>query len=471
IVACAVADQMSGADYALTDAEEEQDAGELGDGHPDHSSETPHGDEEDSTSSAVLPQNSPSGSQSAIGGTPQQRTDDLFECVVERTDSKKDHIETAHGARAQGKASGRGGSGADSHLRTDLSEEALTETLMEMIDAQDRQWQKELDLRDLAVYYHLRGQKDGSSLNKMKQTQHGLKAIVEYLEEENLLSTAPDSESIMLTARAMDLLLEQVISKILSGKQIENLIGLGATRLSEHGRDTRRYRVGDVFKNISIRHTLKELARQRKTPVEIGRRDIRVFIREKERVQSDIVLCIDSSSSMGYHNKLLYARMAASGLAKSALAKGDRIGVVTFNNLGHEVISPVEDRQDIFERIISLAPGGNTNIGDGIKCAADLLMKERNHNQKFIVLITDGEATAVSADSYKRASRGVDSRVSERDILSQARKAAVKGIKTSVIHCTVAGADHQAFVKNIARMGSGRVIKVTSLDKLRELMA
>jgi Mg-chelatase subunit ChlD len=180
---------------------------------------------------------------------------------------------------------------------------------------------------------------------------------------------------------------------------------------------------------------------------------------------------------MGYHHKLLFARLAASGLAKSALKKGDRIGVVTFNDLGRAVIPLTEIKEDIFEHIIELTAGGNTNIGDGIKCAAEMLMRERNHNQKFIVLITDGEPTAISSDSYarvnsyERVNRNAEGKMSEKDILTQTRKAATKGIKTSVIHCTRGGGNHRAFVKNIARLGAGRVIKITSMDDLRALMA
>lgn len=341
---------------------------------------------------------------------------------------------------------------------------------MEMMDAKDRQWQKELGTGDLMVYYHLRGKRESEPLNKMKQDKHGLKAIVDSLEEEDLLKSSSDTGNLALTPKAMDVLLEQLISKILSGRGLEHLIGYGATRLSEHSRDTRRYRVGDVFRDISIRHTLKELVKQHKQPSQISRHDIRVFIKEKKRLQSDIILCIDSSSSMRYHHKLLFARLAASGLAKSALKKGDRIGVATFNDLSSAVIPLTEIKKDVFEHIIELTAGGNTNIGDGIKCAADMLTRERNHNQKFIVLITDGEPTAISSDSFARINRKADCKMSEKDILLQARKAAIKGIKISVIHCTQRRANHHGFLKTIARMGMGRVINITSLDELRALM-
>jgi len=457
---------MEDAELIADGKEIEQESGDMeAEFSPDAFGDNEHDDQ----ASALLPDSLAPHTQEAV--EQEFKSNELFEYVIKRADQNKEHLKTDRGDKPQGKRKGQTTQKNTSRLKTEISEEDLVETLMEMIDAQDKQWKKQLETRDLSVYYHVWGKRDTKPLNKMKQEQYGLKAIVDFLEEEDLLKSISNTENLALTPKAMDVMLEQLISKILSGRQIEHLIGYGATRLSEHSRDTRRYRVGDVFKDISIRHTLKELARQHKQPSEISRHDIRVFIREKERVQSDIILCIDSSGSMGFDHKLFFARLAASGIATSALKKGDRIGVVTFNNLGRAVVPLTEIKEDIFKHIIELIAGGNTNIGDGIKCAAEMLMRERNHNHKFIVLITDGEPTAISYNSYARMTHNDGGKISEKDILVQARKAAMKGIKTSVIHCTKADGNHRGFVKNIARMGMGRVIKVTSLDEIRALMA
>ena len=391
--------------------------------------------------------------------------------IVNEFEDGEEQRKPVNGKRSQKNRNLGKTSSAFSQLQSTVSEEELAKTLMELMDARDKQWQKQLDIRDLHVYYHVKGEQDSKKISQMKQDYYGLRAIIDYLAERGMLTSEDTTGSFSITHHAMDMLLEQLVSKILNGREIEHLIGYGKTRISSNKKATRRYRLGDVFKDISIRHTLRELARQKKQLSDISRRDIMVFIKEKQRIQSDIVLCIDSSSSMRYHQKLSFARLAASGLVKSALKKGDRIGIVSFNDLGREIIPLTEKKEEIFKHIVDLDAGGNTNIGNGVKCAADLLLKERNHNQKFIVLITDGEPTAISSEAYKRSRPGTDKTMTEEDILIETRKAMVKGIKTSVIHLRDFKTDGYKLIKNIARVGRGHVIKISSIDQLRALMA
>ena len=59
--------------------------------------------------------------------------------------------------------------------------------------------------------------------------------------------------------------------------------------------------------------------------------------------QLDIAICVDVSASMKDHAKLRYAKMAIAELAKAALAKQDRVGIVSFSNLG-QVVVPLTDK-------------------------------------------------------------------------------------------------------------------------------
>jgi Mg-chelatase subunit ChlD len=233
----------------------------------------------------------------------------------------------------------------------------------------------------------------------------------------------------------------------------------------------RRYNSGDAFRDISVRHTLKEVARQRKELTDVRRSDFRVFMKQRRKQQSDIVLCLDTSGSMGFHHKLMFARLAAIGIAKAAVENGDRVGVVAFDN-ATQTILPItaKDKESIVDYISQLFARGNTNIGDGIRCATDLLSQGKSQNQKYIVLVTDGQPTAISQQTFERLKVQSEKDLTEESAVMETRKAAARGIKLSVVHVANRNEPSGEFIRSLARAGRGKVRRMSGLEDLGTIM-
>jgi len=359
---------------------------------------------------------------------------------------------------------------AAAYLSSPTADKELARTSFELMDAQDRHWAEKLNFPDTHVYYHIKGTSEGKDLSPPKRNYHGLKMLIDTMKREGILQTLPKESTFVLTADALNLLLESMIPRSKKGKELTDIIIGNKTMPSEHTRDIRRYSPGDVFRDISIRHTLREIAKQKRKPNEIQRSDLRVFMRQPRKLQSDVVLCIDTSGSMGFQHKLTYARLAAGSLIRTLLKRGDKIGIIAFDDLGRIVLPVTTDKNDLMKCISGIHAGGNTNIGDGILCAAQLLLKPRSQNQKYIILITDGLPSAISQDAYNQLSSIGGKDLTEEYAILETRKASTRGLKTSVLHITQADEAGKDFVKAVADAGNGEVTRVRFIEDLGLVM-
>ena len=351
----------------------------------------------------------------------------------------------------------------------------LSETMMELMDVQDKQWQKEINFEQMYIYYHIKSTSGEKELSPTKRDYYGLKILIDDLKEEGILKETPWGEGVTLTGQALNKLLEYLTAMAVKGKELQDRTNLGRTQPLERTHDVRKYSQGDVFEDISVRHTLKEIIKQKKRLSDIRRSDIRVFMKQRHKLQSDVVLCVDASGSMGYRYKLAFARLAAAGLAKAALERGDNVGIVTFDNFGKTVMPLTNKKEAVIDFIAGLTAGGSTNIGDGIKCATRLLLHRPSKNQKYITLITDGKPNAILEKVVSKLEplKGKDS--SEEYAIFETMKAASKGIEVSVVHVIDGGNTGDdpgdEFAENVTKAGKGQIRRVSSLDDLSPIMS
>ncbi len=353
---------------------------------------------------------------------------------------------------------------AASQLESQMSGKELAETVIELMDAKDKQWGKEVSHEQMFVYYHIKGTREEKQLSTAKQSWHGLKVVLDYLEKRGILRVATPKKCFALTAEAMDTLLEHVTTKARRGRELKGMIDGVKAQVSEREHDIRRYCLGDVFRDISVRHTLREIARKKKNLSDIDRRDFKVFLKQPRRLQSDIILCVDSSGSMGFHQKLIHARLVAAGLVRAAVENGDRVGLVTFDDFGRTTMPLTDKSEELFNYIATINAGGNTNIGDGIRCATQLLLRKPSRNRKYIVLVTDGQPTAISQEAFNKFEHTKEKDLTEEYAILETRRASSCGVKTSVIHITEGKKLGEGFAKNIAKVGGGQVRKISCLD-------
>ncbi|MBP1721828.1 MAG: von Willebrand factor type domain [Deltaproteobacteria bacterium] len=302
--------------------------------------------------------------------------------------------------------------------RTRLSAQAENELIAEMMDFQHQGRSESTSLEDLYVHYAV-GEKKGLKIDSKKVDYDRLKIMVHELEKSGVLKLTGEQKRFALSHLSLEKLLKGLIQRQ-KGQMLEKRAFKREHEVDKT--DVRRYQRGDVFKSISIRHTLRRVLRKGKTIDDINSTDLRAF--EKKPVnQLDIAVCVDISASMKEGGKLRYAKMAVAELAKAAMDKGDRMGIIAFSNLGEVVASLTDKLQPLMEATMTLRSEQYTNIGNGLRVARRMLQKDRNSNAKLVILITDGEPNAALSEESRGA--GYHMRVAEfsRETTMEAKRA------------------------------------------------
>jgi Mg-chelatase subunit ChlD len=343
-----------------------------------------------------------------------------------------------------------------------------------------------------------RGRTKGTSGNKTgyrKSDYSRLKTLIDQIEKKEIRQEK--SKAFQLHGKAIVWLLKRLVMHDL------NKVSHHRSK-REQIRDktsVRRYMKGDTYKDISIRHTLKSLVRHGKQLKEVSSREFKSF--EKKHVSNiDIVLCIDISESMKHHAKLSYARTAAAGIAKAAINNGERVGLVVFSNSATIVKRMTTKEHEINNALLQIRHHQYTNVGEGIKKARELFLKDKTPHKKQIIIISDGIPNAAPEDKYSshssyssnmkdmtsfRLSFGehVDKDLSaEYNNLSneltlmfkelmgtkyatkEARKTREKNIEISFLYISGGKKGGELFAKKITQIGRGKFYNIKNLPDL-----
>ncbi len=149
----------------------------------------------------------------------------------------------------------------------------------------------------------------------------------------------------------------------------------------------------------------------------------------------DAVLVIDSSGSMKY-NDPLKLRVPAAKLFVSLLGASDRVGVISFSDLGYPIIGltapqPVSDQHRLFHAIDKISSrGAHTNLYDALRSAQKMLIREGDSNRRrYIILMSDGKMDT----GHKALDKSLTQRIKSQ-LLPQLRK---QGIRVDTIAFTV----------------------------------
>ena len=90
--------------------------------------------------------------------------------------------------------------------------------------------------------------------------------------------------------------------------------------------------------------------------------------------------------------------------------------------------------------------------------------------QKYIVLITDGEPSALSRKAFDRLKPAKEKDLTAESAFLEAGRASARGVTTSVMHITGGDEAGQGFVKKIADIGRGRVQTISTMEDLRAII-
>ena len=351
---------------------------------------------------------------------------------------------------------------------------ALGEMLAELMDFQHQGRSQTSSLEDLYVHYTL-SEKKGLEVSQQKIDYEKLKILIHDLEKKGMVALGEGGKRFTLSSLALGKLLEKLVKR----QQSQSLARRAFKPEMEIDKsDVRRFRTGDVFRHISVRHSLRRLMRKGKAIDDINRSDLRSFEKRPSQ-QLDVAICVDVSASMKDHAKLRYAKMAIAELAKAALAKQDRVGIVSFSNLGQVVVPLTDKMQPILTAAMTMKAEQYTNIGNGLICARRILLKEKNSNPKYIVLITDGQPNAAlieeqdaSRDTRRVVSYSREISMERKELigtqhaLTEAGKTSRKDIKISVIFISQGESQGEQLAREIARIGHGKFHKVLAVERL-----
>jgi len=382
-----------------------------------------------------------------------------------------------------------------SGIPIELPKEKMSQLLAELMDAQHQGKSLSTSLEDIYVHYTLR-EKKGLKPDPEKLDYQKLQIMIHQLEEKGLLKVSgARMKHYTLTSKALSWLLEELIPKSSSSSLTRHAFK------KEHEvekAEVRRYKKGDVYRDISIRHTLKEMIKQGKSLEDISQREFRSFDK-KPTAQLDMVLCVDVSASMKEQSKLRYAKLALAGLAKAALDKNDRVGIVSFSNVGNVVTPLNNDYRTIMDSVIRLRADQYTNIGNGLLHARNMLFRDKSGNKKHIILITDGQPNAALstamkgkallerekeifekgylipdgwyrrnqiANIFKRDDWKTKEQLGSKHAIMEACKTRDKDIKISVLLITHQDELGEWVARKIAQIGRGKFYKIKTIKSM-----
>ena len=115
---------------------------------------------------------------------------------------------------------------------------------------------------------------------------------------------------------------------------------------------------------------------------------VQQVINELEQSERDIVMVLDTSSSMG-GDPISYTKEAASGFVEVVFENDARTALVTFSDDSEELLGLTSSENALKSAIEDISASGQTNIEAGLASAASLL-EGSTAEKKYIVLMSDG---------------------------------------------------------------------------------
>lgn len=349
--------------------------------------------------------------------------------------------------------------------KPELTGEKLSELIADFMDIQHKSKNDDSSLEDAYVHYVMKENK-GEEVDSDKLKYRNLQVLIYKLHDKGMLRINDRGKiNFSLTGKSLEWLLDELIKKSHANGLLED--AFKQDRSAANVIDIRPYMRGDTFSDISVIHTLRNLLKKQKKIEDIEHRDIVSYVKLPTRAE-DIVLCLDVSASMRKQAKLRFAKIAVTALARAAVEKNYRTGLVAFSNEAEEIYPISRSYRGITDAVVKLRAGQYTNVGRGIECALKMLMREKVPWERHIVLITDGQPNAAPGVGNRVSSSAEMKReeIGYRFALSVARKASQRDIKISILLITDPENRGVDFAKKIALIGRGRFYRVSSAEKI-----
>ena len=183
------------------------------------------------------------------------------------------------------------------------------------------------------------------------------------------------------------------------------------------------------------------------------RADLREAVRH-QRAGSLVVICVDSSASMGAQRRIEAAKGAVLSLLVDAYQRRDQVALVTVGGDGADVaLRPTGSVEVARARLEGLAAGGRTDLAAGLRAALAVCSEgPASGRVPLLVVVSDGRATA--------GPPGTDPVVAALEAAAAVRAAGVAGVVVDVED----GATRLGLGRDLAEALRGRHLPVADLD-------
>jgi magnesium chelatase subunit D len=185
----------------------------------------------------------------------------------------------------------------------------------------------------------------------------------------------------------------------------------------------------------------------------VTRADLREAVRH-QRAGSLVVICVDSSASMGAQRRIEAAKGAVLSLLVDAYQRRDQVALVTVGGEGADVaLRPTGSVEVARARLEGLVTGGRTNLAAGLRAALAVCSEgPASGRVPLLVVVSDGRATA--------GPPGADPVVAAMEAAAAVRAAGVAGVVVDVED----GVTRLGLGRDLAAALRGRHLPVTDLD-------
>lgn len=286
---------------------------------------------------------------------------------------------------------------------------------------------------------------DATGASDKNLEMEAIKLSIAKLEEKHIFER--DADGWRLAEQGMSFLIKRITPQFTAnpeGGDAEGNHKVGRIMSRSGGKVTgvRPFALGDCYRDLALRETLRQAIKHRHT--EVQRKDIQILQREK-RVRVDVILCIDVSGTMAQLEKYWLSKRIAMQLGFTYLNHGDQVGVVAFSNDGVRVLKLTKNRHQLAQKIMGLEISLNsfTNLGAGLDLAGRTLSYGGGKSGgRQVIVISDGEVTAPKENP-------------EQFVIKQALSLRRQGILITTVCLNEKNANPQ-MMRKVAKVGGGR---------------
>jgi len=280
-----------------------------------------------------------------------------------------------------------------------------------------------------------------------RELKERIKQNIEKLREEGLI----DKEG-FITDRGYDFSALSMLSEELEKMEGKGFLGENISKQKSNVgdiQDYRKFRSEDLYKNISLKHTIKKAIRRKHDFIE--KEDL-VSAEKKSKGKMEIIYALDNSGSMK-GDKIGVAKKAGVALMYRAISNGDDAGLIVFGSKVQKAIAPTKDFSFLLSELTKIKTSGETDIVGCINAA--ILLFGNKVKTKHLVLITDAMQTM--------------GKKPEQEVLESISGAANIGITITVVGISL-NKEGEKLAKNMVNISNGSLYEVRSLDNLGQIV-